>query len=202
MRSVLFSVLGLFWCINAFAQYKVELLRSNGKLYYRGIDEMFHAVASERKVTADTECKGPGGLKFVAPAGSIVVTIANLGEYLSSGPVLEAVGGKSLAIELSAEDKLLTLINKVRSNRGLSLLSKSAKLALGALNNSKRMASTGKFMHSRDPFVMNIAQGQESAEDVFGNWMNNPGCHNNILDPKTREFGASKVENYWTMYVQ
>ena len=111
--------------------------------------------------------------------------------------------------------QLLTLVNNERVKNGIAALTYDETLELCAYVRSKEIKSL--FSHTRPDgtscFTVldqynykysyageNIAYGQETAEEVFRDWMNSQGHRENILSPNFTRIGMSRYENgsvYW-----
>lgn len=120
----------------------------------------------------------------------------------------------------SYENKVIALVNKERSKRGLSMLAKDARLARTARLKSQEMVTKNYFSHTSpvygSPFTMmqsfgirftaageNIAMGQKTPEAVMSAWMNSPGHRSNILSPAYNRIGIGYARKsngvaYWT----
>ena len=118
------------------------------------------------------------------------------------------------------EQEVLKLVNKVRSENGLSPLAWADDVANVARAHSKDMIDRSFFSHTNpdglSPFdrlknngisfksaVENIAYGQRTAEAVMDAWMNSSGHRANILNKNVTEIGIGAVKNqngiiYWT----
>ena len=116
----------------------------------------------------------------------------------------------------------LTLINKLRADRGLSALSIDKAAQRAAMDQASRMASAGKMEHNIGfganflkrmkgmevalPAAENIAVGQDSAEEAFDAWYRSPKHLVNMLGASYRGLGVAVVSNpasgnrpYWAM---
>lgn len=122
--------------------------------------------------------------------------------------------------ESAMEREVLSLVNSVRAENGLSALSWAEDLAAVARAHSADMISRGFFSHTNpdglSPFdrlrnsgisyrtaAENIAYGQRSAEAVMNSWMNSSGHRANILNKNVTELGVGAVKSqngtiYWT----
>ncbi|MCA1027284.1 CAP domain-containing protein [Cytobacillus kochii] len=120
--------------------------------------------------------------------------------------------------EVSAyEQQVLDLTNKERANAGLPALKLDVELSKVAREKSRDMQAKGYFDHNSptygSPFDMmkqfgisytsageNIAQGQQTPEEVVQAWMNSQGHRENILNSSYTHLGVGYVENgnYWT----
>lgn len=118
------------------------------------------------------------------------------------------------------EQEVLTLVNKVRSENGLSPLAWADDVANVARAHSKDMIDRSFFSHTNpdglSPFdrlnnngisfrsaAENIAYGQRTAEAVMDAWMNSSGHRANILNKNVTEIGIGAAKNqngtiYWT----
>lgn len=118
------------------------------------------------------------------------------------------------------EQEVLKLVNKVRSENGLSPLAWADDVANVARAHSKDMIDRSFFSHTNpdglSPFdrlnnngisfrsaAENIAYGQRTAEAVMDAWMNSSGHRANILNKNITEIGIGAVKNqngtiYWT----
>lgn len=116
------------------------------------------------------------------------------------------------------EDKIVTLVNQERSNRGLSLLKSNWQLSRTARYKSQDMAIKGYFDHYSptygSPFQMmesfgirftaageNIAKGQRTTSEVMNSWMNSPGHRSNILSPTYNQLGVGVAKTASGVYV-
>ncbi len=124
------------------------------------------------------------------------------------------------ASEREMEKEVLSLVNSVRVENGLSALSWAEDVANVARAHSSDMITRGFFSHTDpdglSPFdrlrnsgisyrtaAENIAYGQRSASEVINSWMNSSGHRANILNKNVTEIGvgAVKAQNgtiYWT----
>lgn len=122
--------------------------------------------------------------------------------------------------ENSFEFQVLNLVNKERTQRGLSPLNYSYELEKVAKAHSLDMASRNYFSHNspegKTPFDRiknagisynsageNIAAGQKSPEEVVNGWMNSPGHRANILNSNYTKMGIGVIYGgsygiYWT----
>lgn len=115
------------------------------------------------------------------------------------------------------ERAVVTLVNKARSENGLSELKLNEELSNVARTKSNDMATNNYFSHTSptygSPFDMmkkfgisyrtageNIAKGQTTAQQVFDSWMNSPGHRANILNSSFTQIGVGYAANghYWT----
>ena len=110
---------------------------------------------------------------------------------------------------------LLNLVNNERNKNGIASLTYDETLELCAYVRSKEIKSL--FSHARPDgtscFTVldqynykystageNIAYGQQTAQEVFRDWMNSQGHRENILSPSFTRIGLSRYENgtvYW-----
>ena len=112
-------------------------------------------------------------------------------------------------------ETLLSLINNERVKNGIAALTYDESLELCAYVRAKEIKTS--FSHTRpngtscftvlDEYNYkystageNIAYGQETAEEVFNDWMNSQGHRENILSPSFTHIGMSRYVNgsvYW-----
>ncbi|MDF9761024.1 putative YkwD family protein [Peribacillus simplex] len=120
--------------------------------------------------------------------------------------------------ELSAyEQEVVKLTNAEREKQGLAALKIDTKLSKVARIKSQDMKDKNYFDHNSptygSPFDMmkqfgisytsageNIAQGQQTPEEVVQAWMNSEGHRENIMNPNFTHIGVGYVAsgNYWT----
>lgn len=130
----------------------------------------------------------------------------------------EQAPSEEASSEVSAyEQQVLDLTNKERANAGLPALKLDVELSKVAREKSRDMQAKGYFDHNSptygSPFDMmkqfgisytsageNIAQGQQTPEEVVQAWMNSQGHRENILNSSYTHLGVGYVENgnYWT----
>ncbi|MFS0752507.1 CAP domain-containing protein [Oceanobacillus sp. 1P07AA] len=115
------------------------------------------------------------------------------------------------------EQEVVELTNQEREKQGLQPLELDTELSEVAKAKSQDMQSNNYFDHNSpnygSPFDMmqsfgidyntageNIAQGQQSPEEVVDAWMNSEGHRANILNGDYTHIGVGHVEdgNYWT----
>ncbi|QFT89197.1 Cysteine-rich secretory protein family protein [Bacillus sp. THAF10] len=115
------------------------------------------------------------------------------------------------------EQKVVELTNAEREKGGLAPLELDAELSKVAKEKSNDMQKNNYFSHNSptygSPFDMmkqfgveyktageNIAQGQQSPEEVVNAWMNSEGHRANIMNENFTHIGVGHVEegNYWT----
>lgn len=116
------------------------------------------------------------------------------------------------------QEEILALVNKERTQRGLSPLSLSKEISKVAVEKSKDMAISNYFAHESpnygSPFDMmrkfgikfraggeNIAMGYRTPADVMKGWMNSPGHKANILNTNFNKIGIGMYKSqsiYWT----
>ena len=120
--------------------------------------------------------------------------------------------------ELSAfEQQVVKLTNAERAKQGLAALKVDKELSKVARIKSQDMKDNNYFDHNSptygSPFDMmkkfgisyssageNIAQGQQTPEEVVQAWMNSQGHRENIMNSSFTHIGVGYVEsgNYWT----
>ncbi|WP_339146298.1 MULTISPECIES: CAP domain-containing protein [unclassified Sutcliffiella] len=115
------------------------------------------------------------------------------------------------------EKKVVELTNAERQKQGLAPLKLDEELSKVAKEKSKDMKQNNYFSHNSpthgSPFDMmkkfgiqyntageNIAQGQQSPEEVVNAWMNSEGHRANIMNKNFTHIGVGHVAegNYWT----
>ncbi|WP_236939175.1 CAP domain-containing protein [Evansella clarkii] len=116
-----------------------------------------------------------------------------------------------------AEQRVIELTNEQRRNNGLSELEAHGQLSNVARTKSNDMQENNYFSHTSptygSPFDMirdhdvefnaaaeNIAQGQQTPEQVVESWMNSEGHRGNILNGNFTHIGVGYDENghHWT----
>lgn len=115
------------------------------------------------------------------------------------------------------EQEVVDLTNQEREKEGLAPLEIDTELSEVARAKSQDMQENNYFDHNSpnygSPFDMmqsfgidyntageNIAQGQQSPEEVVDAWMNSQGHRENIMNGDFTHIGIGHVEdgNYWT----
>jgi len=110
-----------------------------------------------------------------------------------------------IEVDRDFAEKILMLVNKERTQRGLRALRLSTDLQSGAAIRAKELTVLND--HTRpngEPCYTvinkkgygvgeNIAAGQRSAEEVMESWMNSSGHRRNILEPRFRELGVGYI---------
>jgi uncharacterized YkwD family protein len=118
---------------------------------------------------------------------------------------------------LSYEQQVITLVNNIRAQNGLSQLKANWELCRVARYKSQDMLDNGYFSHTSpvygSPFTMmknfgisyttageNIAMGYRTPSEVVNAWMNSSGHRANILNANYTQIGVGYVAsgNYWT----
>lgn len=118
---------------------------------------------------------------------------------------------------LAFESEVVSLVNAVRAQYGLSALSIDPELCQVARYKSQDMAEKGYFAHESptygSPFQMmqsfgisyrtageNIAYGQQTPQAVVNAWMNSSGHRANILNSSFTQIGVGFYADgyYWT----
>jgi len=123
-----------------------------------------------------------------------------------------------VAARASADEELrglVELVNRYRRTHGLGELEWDPRLARVAQAHSEDMARRSFFSHRNPdgltPFdrlraadvhyqaaAENIAEGQETAEEVFGGWIGSPGHRRNLENPAFTRHGIGLVQRRWT----
>lgn len=115
------------------------------------------------------------------------------------------------------EGEVVSLVNEIRAQNGLSPLSQDWQLSRVARYKSQDMRDNGYFSHTSptygSPFNMmknfgityktageNIAKGYQTPKAVVDAWMNSPGHRANILSSSFTHIGVGYVSSgsYWT----
>jgi len=118
--------------------------------------------------------------------------------------------------------EMLTLVNEIRTARGIPLLSLNTELSKAAYDHSNDMARNNYFSHTGlngstfsqrinaagyngSPRGENIAAGNATVINTFNQWLNSPGHLNNMLNSNSNEMGighaidnGSTYTHYWT----
>lgn len=130
----------------------------------------------------------------------------------------KSTGEKETSSELSAfEQEVVKLTNAEREKQGLAALKIDTELSKVARAKSQDMKDNNYFDHNSptygSPFDMmkkfgisyttageNIAQGQQTPEEVVQAWMDSQGHRENIMNSSFTHIGVGYVEsgNYWT----
>ena len=108
-------------------------------------------------------------------------------------------------------------LNSVRKQAKVKKVKHSKTLQKVAENHARDMSDNGFFSHTgsngssvgkrakRQKYkycfiAENIAQGQDSLDEVMAAWMRSEGHRKNMLHKKVREFGLARVgDDYWVM---
>lgn len=100
------------------------------------------------------------------------------------------------------ENKVVDLVNRERTARGLRPLKVTQKLMSAARGWSRTQADSRRMFHSSMGYGENVAYGQRDPEDVMNAWMNSPGHRANILNGRYASIGVGAVQNgssiFWT----
>ena len=119
-----------------------------------------------------------------------------------------------LAYGQSYEQQVANLVNKERTQRGLSSLTYNWALAKMAEDKAKDMYNNNYFSHTSptygSPFQMmksygvsytaageNIAKGQRTPQEVMNAWMNSSGHRANILNANYNQIGVGYYNGLW-----
>ncbi|HUE75351.1 MAG TPA: CAP domain-containing protein, partial [Chloroflexota bacterium] len=142
----------------------------------------------------------PGHLVRIALA-VLLITASVATNSLTAASVSAAV----------AEDQVIDIVNRVRTERGLTTVTSSPQLTTAAHRYATYMASAGFFSHTGlDGSTMesrieaagytgwtfiaeNLAAGQSSSGEVVDAWLNSSGHRENIMSPHVREMGVAYV---------
>ena len=126
----------------------------------------------------------------------------------------------SASLSASGEQEFVSLVNEHRASIGCPSLAWDGRVADVALRHSQDMASRHFFGHTNpdgvDPFARlraagiaystageNIAEGQDSAREVFRAWMNSAPHRRNIENCAFTRHGMGMYQGRWThMFVR
>jgi uncharacterized protein YkwD len=181
-----------------------------------------------------------GGIRFsdltLQSAGTngedTIVKVTSTGEELAILKNILAVNltrtdfGENPSTSSSFEERIVQLVNEVRSQNGLASVTVNLQLMTAAETHSQNMATQDFFDHTgidgsqvgdrtqaagyRSTFVgENIGAGYTSPEAAFESWINSSGHRDNILNPNYTEIGVGYVflendtgsvnyNHYWT----
>ena len=154
--------------------------------------------------------------------GRRTLLVASLAAAAASIAGCTTMGGNNASDGSDRTDTTLTMINKLRGERGLEPLSRHPAAAKAALDQARRMASAGKMEHNIGlgadfakrmkgmevplPAAENIAVGQDNAARAFRAWVDSPKHLANKLAPGYRGLGVAEAKNpasgnrpYWAM---
>jgi uncharacterized protein YkwD/chitodextrinase len=159
---------------------------------------------------------------FVALCAAVAVTVAASGPSAAVGDCTPQQSWG--AVDRSAAQQVLSLVNQHRASRGLSQLTSSPSLTASAEWKSLHMSGYGYFAHD-DPappvsrsvgqrlvacgyptnagWGENIAYGYATPSAVMQGWLNSPGHRANIENASYRTLGIGVARNsagrlYWT----
>lgn len=130
----------------------------------------------------------------------------------STGPAAPASTGAPANAEVR---DLMEIVNRYRRSKNLPSLTWHARAAAVAQAHSEDMARRGYFSHENPdgetPFdrmqeagiryraaAENIAEGQETADEVFRSWVNSPGHRRNLDNPAYTHHGIGLHRDHWT----
>lgn len=109
----------------------------------------------------------------------------------------------------NAPAQVLDLMNSARREAGKHPLRMDGKASRAAHYRAADMAARDYFSHSGWEDALrkfgingraageNIAFGQDSADEVFGDWMDSPAHRQNIMAGDFRSVGIARVEDIW-----
>ena len=101
-------------------------------------------------------------------------------------------GHGSAGLQLNrCEAALLAGVNRERSRAGLAALRIDVKLQSAARARCRRMAQTGRFVHTPGNLIENIGEGHADSSVVLRTWMASRGTRGNILDSAVRTIGVA-----------
>jgi uncharacterized protein YkwD len=177
------------------------------------------APKADAKDGADTLGAGSvpaaGGAAVQEPATEQILYQHVMPAGSEAQPVIQA----QASYEDAYEQRVVDLVNQIRSSYGLSQLSYDYRLDLGAERHTAHMATVGQMAHEgigdgtpqermfdagwQWAWGENAAVGQTSPEQVVNEWMASPGHRANILNPNFRFLSvgygvAQDGRPYWT----
>lgn len=111
--------------------------------------------------------------------------------------------------------RILDLVNAERSRVGASPLSLNSQLIVAAQAHTDLMVKFNQMSHQlpgQPPLgervrqagyhwsgvAENVAQGQQTPEQVMSAWMNSPGHRANLLAPQYQHLGVGYANRFWT----
>lgn len=109
-----------------------------------------------------------------------------------------------------AEDALIELTNKVRSEKALKPLNKNEQLSIAARKYAQLMASRDTLSHNLDGSIgsrisregyqwrscgENIAWSYPTVQKVMDGWLSSPGHRNNIMSKDFQDIGVGLAYN-------
>jgi uncharacterized protein YkwD len=105
------------------------------------------------------------------------------------------------------QQRFLELINEHREQNGLGPVELSDELSQAMTDHAQDMDQAGRMYHSDESggkiagggTMENVAQGQQSVDEVFQAWMESPGHNKNMLDPNITEIGLGHVGDSWAL---
>ena len=166
--------------------------------------------------SSGTDCnkvwkKADNGNTTQPPAGNTTQPPADN----TTQPPVEAPASADSSV-LAIEREVVTLVNAIRAQNGLSALTLNEELSAVARVKAEDMAQNKYFSHTSptygSPFDMmkkfgisyrtageNIAMGYSTAQSVVDGWMNSPGHRANILNASFTQIGVGYTANgnYW-----
>lgn len=89
------------------------------------------------------------------------------------------------------EQNVITQTNAQRQRYGLPPLAVDMNLVQSARRHTTWMTLNRLLQHTRLPVAENIAMGQQSSQEVVGDWMRSPGHRANILNATYRRIGVA-----------
>ncbi|MFC4009604.1 CAP domain-containing protein [Nonomuraea purpurea] len=180
------------------------------------------AVPGEDKVVKSGATED-GKLTLTLPCapGTYYATATDYrGHTARSKPVkLTCKPGAASSVGTTLENEVVKLTNAERAKGGCRPLTHDPKVRAAAFAHSSEMARTGNMDHTSadgrqmqdrlkgvgrvSAMAENIAEGQRSAAEVMGSWMNSPGHRRNIMNCDYTHIGVGAVKSsggriFWT----
>ncbi|GEN89472.1 CAP domain-containing protein [Oceanobacillus sp. FSL W8-0428] len=182
----------------------------NNEQFEQGSFDCFNLINGEAAPNAEAEAEAPAENQSSEQANQ--EETGNKEEAEKNTEDQQADGDVS-----QFEQEVVDLTNQEREKQGLAPLELDSELSKVARAKSKDMQANNYFDHNSpnygSPFDMmqsfgidyntageNIAQGQQSPEEVVDAWMNSEGHRENIMNGDFTHIGIGYVEdgNYWT----
>lgn len=149
-----------------------------------------------------------------SPARRTRTTLAGVAAATALVPVPAMLGLASADAATDPGAQVLSLTNAQRAKHGCAALVRNTSIDRAAQGYATQMSRSDRFSHQGSngstfdgrmraagyarPGGENIAEGQDSAQEVVTDWMNSPGHRRNILDCSFRTIGVGHTaDGYW-----
>jgi uncharacterized YkwD family protein len=188
-------------------------VQMNGAPAAEAVEKQEAPKQEEQKVEAPAAPKAKAPAQEAAPKQEAPATQQQAPQQNAEKPAAE----QNASAVSEFEKKVVELTNAERAKQGLAPLKLDEELSKVAKEKSKDMKANNYFSHNSptygSPFDMmkkfgiqyntageNIAQGQQSPEEVVNAWMNSEGHRANIMNANYTLIGVGHVAegNYWT----